>query len=370
MTEAETKAAPDPVKVALAAYDREYGPGYAVTKGIRLPAIEIGARAMQEAMQEAAHPAKAEVRALDLATLLNHAFACGALGGAWTDYDCTDLACYHRIAKACGVPAEYYATSAVELAGASDENDGDPDHEGEYLCNLLADDNLMAGDIIGAMHRIKDRFIPEKEGSYTEADVTMRGDGVAVYPDGKEWQNAPAPAADNTTGQFGKMRAKDARQAEIAGIVGGIPDSSAAASDGLVERLRALAGVLSVWAEGDDGADNPYKLDVKTISEAAARIEADAAEKAAKDAEIGHLRMMVRNDTKAMAEYEEHRQKMHTARKAVEAERDALLAFRDAVYAEAGKRPSIGETEPPWMVDLFEVERRAALAKQEGATNE
>lgn len=73
----------------------------------------LGARAMQAAM---AAPAGVRVRALDLATLLKHAFDSGAKGGAWVDYDCTNLAPYHRVAEACGVPAEYYA--AIEDAGA------------------------------------------------------------------------------------------------------------------------------------------------------------------------------------------------------------------------------------------------------------
>jgi hypothetical protein len=47
---------------------------------------------------------------------------------------------------------------------------------------------------------------------------------------------------------------------------------------------------------------------------------------------------------------------------AAEARVRALEAFKDAVYGAAGKRPSIGIEEPAWNVDLFEVERRAAIA--------
>jgi len=54
-------------------------------------------------------------------------------------------------------------------------DDGLPKQECLYLCNMLDEDNLMSGDIMGAMHRIEQRLQVALQAIIDRADTNEPG---------------------------------------------------------------------------------------------------------------------------------------------------------------------------------------------------
>ena len=111
------------------------------------------------------------------------------------------------------------------------------------------------------------------EWQWQQSKPNEYGQGV-LLAEAAKWHEQQAE--DGTLTEAAKLRAALPRPAPEAKEAA--PPAQAAASDGLVERMRELA------------VKQHFHADMKDIAEAAARIEADAAEKAAKDAEIRRLK--------------------------------------------------------------------------------
>ena len=67
------------------------------------------------------------------------------------------------------------------------DRDGIPEHEATYLWNLLHEDNLMYGDILGAMYRIVERTVDFDASKIAQAAYDRKYPGPArldtVYRD-------------------------------------------------------------------------------------------------------------------------------------------------------------------------------------------
>lgn len=60
-------------------------------------------------------------------------------------------------------------------------DDGKPEHEERYLIELLLEDNLMQGDILGAMHRIRERYEAALERARPYVEEAVKADGGIDY---------------------------------------------------------------------------------------------------------------------------------------------------------------------------------------------
>jgi hypothetical protein len=56
-------------------------------------------------------------------------------------------------------------------------SDGVPEHEQLYLINLLLEGNLMQGDILGAVHRIRERYEAALERARPYVEEAVKADG-------------------------------------------------------------------------------------------------------------------------------------------------------------------------------------------------
>lgn len=132
---------------------------------------------LEEAIKEAlsSHPAPAQGRDEPVAWQWRFR-ATGKTVGQWNewqdgrkpdlrgaDYEVEERPLYLGPSDATSLQKAQGSPAPVSAEAGTHPLDGDPEHEALYLINLLHDDNLMQGDILGAMSRVQSRILSALE---------------------------------------------------------------------------------------------------------------------------------------------------------------------------------------------------------------